>query len=57
MPKYAGVLIKKEYFDIEVEADNIDEARDLISEATIEDEPYDVDWETYDVKEIQNEGA
>ena len=57
MPKYAGVLIKKEYFDIEIEADNIDEARDLISEATIEDEPYDVDWETYDVKEVQNEGA
>ena len=51
MPKFSGVLIKKEYFQIEVDAEDIDEARDLISEATIEDEPYDIDWEVYDVQE------
>lgn len=51
MPKFSGVLIKKEYFQIEVDAEDIDEARDLIGGATIEDEPYDIDWEVYDVQE------
>jgi hypothetical protein len=56
MPKYSGVLIKKEYFEIEVLAQNADEAKDLISEAIIEDDPYDTDWEFYEgsLEEVQN---
>jgi hypothetical protein len=56
MPKYSGVLIKKEYFEIEVLAQDADEAKDLISEAIIEDDPYDTDWEFYEgsLEEIQN---
>ena len=56
MPKYSGVLIKKEYFEIEVEAEDANQAKDLISEASIEDDPYDIDWEFYEgsLEEIQN---
>jgi hypothetical protein len=56
MLRYSGVLIKKEYFEIEVEAKDADEARDLISEASIENDPYDIDWEFYEgsLEEIQN---
>jgi hypothetical protein len=56
MPKYSGVLIKKEYFEIEVLAQDADEAKDLISEAIIEDDPYDIDWEFYEgsLEEVQN---
>jgi hypothetical protein len=56
MPKYSGVLIKKEYFEIEVEAQDEHEAKDLISEASIENDPYDIDWEFYEgsLEEIQN---
>jgi hypothetical protein len=56
MPKYSGVLIKKEYFEIEVLAQDADEAKDLISEAIIEDDPYDTDWEFYEgsLEEVQN---
>jgi hypothetical protein len=56
MPKYSGVLIKKEYFQIEVLAQDADEAKDLISEAIIEDDPYDTDWEFYEgsLEEVQN---
>ena len=34
MPRYSGVLIKKEYFEIEVDADDEDQAKDLIREAS-----------------------
>lgn len=56
MPRYSGVLIKKEYFEIEVEAKDADEAKDLISEACVENDPYDIDWEFYEgsLEEIQN---
>lgn len=48
MPKYSGVMIRKEYFAIEVEAEDEDQARDLIMDANIEDDPYEIDWEFYD---------
>jgi len=51
MKKWTGWLIKKEYFKIEVEADTWEEAKDLVEEAEIEDEPVDIDWEIYDVVE------
>ena len=57
MPRYSGVIIKKEYFEIEVDADDKDQARDLIMEANIEKDPYDIDWEFYDgsLEEMANE--
>jgi hypothetical protein len=56
MPRYSGVVIKKEYFEIEVEAKDADEAKDLIGEASIENDPYDIDWEFYEgsLEEIEN---
>jgi hypothetical protein len=51
MKKWTGWLIRKEYFKIEVEADTWEEAKDLVGEAEIEDEPVDIDWEVYDVEE------
>jgi hypothetical protein len=51
MKKWTGWLIRKEYFKIEVEADTWEEAKDLVGEAEIEDEPVDIDWEVYDVVE------
>lgn len=56
MPRYSGVLIKKEYFEIDVLAQDADEAKDLISEASVENDPYDTDWEFYEgsLEEIQN---
>ena len=56
MPKYSGVLIKKEYFEIEVLAQDADEAKDLISEANIENDPYEIEWEFYEgsLEETQN---
>lgn len=60
MPKYSGVMIRKDYFEIEVEAEDEDQARDLIMEANIEVDSYDTDWEFYDgsitevITEIEN---
>lgn len=54
MPKYQGYVIRKEYFKIEVEAADYEEARDKILDADIEDEPVDIDWDIYDVEEIEN---
>ena len=60
MPKFSGVMIRKDYFEIEVEAEDQDQARDLIMEANIEDDPYETDWEFYDgsitevIAEIEN---
>jgi len=51
MKKWTGVVIRKEYFRIEVEADTWEEAKDKMWEAEIEDEPVDIDWEIYDIEE------
>jgi len=51
MKKWTGVLVRKEYFRIEVEADTWAEAKDLVMEAEIDDEPVDIDWEVYDLEE------
>jgi hypothetical protein len=45
MPIYSGVMIRKEYFEIEVEADDEDQARDLIMCVRIENYSYETDWE------------
>ena len=54
MPKYQGYVIRKEYFKVKFEAENIDDANDKIMETEIEDEPVDIDWDFYDVEEIKN---
>ena len=51
MKKWTGVIIRKEYFRIEVEADTREEAKDKMWEVEIEDEPVDIDWEIYDIQE------
>jgi hypothetical protein len=38
-------MIRKQYFEIEVEADDEDQARDLIMDAEIENDSYETDWE------------
>ena len=48
MKKFSGVMIRKEYFEIEVLAETEDEARDLIMDREIEHDPYDIDWEFYE---------
>jgi len=48
MTIYSGVMIRKEYFEIEVEADDEDQARDLIMDAEIENDSYETDWEFYE---------
>jgi hypothetical protein len=48
MPIYSGVMIRKQYFEIEVEADNEDQARDLIMDAEIKNDSYETDWELFE---------
>lgn len=52
MKKWTGVVVRKEYFRIEVEADTWEEAKDKLWDAEIEDEPVDIDWDIYDVEEL-----
>jgi len=54
MKKWKGWVIRKEYFLVHVEADTWEEAREKVWEAEIEDEPVDIDWEIYDVTEVQD---
>ena len=53
MKTYQGWIIREEYFKVEVEADSWEEARDKIWDVEIEDEPVDIDWEIYDVNEME----
>jgi hypothetical protein len=54
MPKFQGYLIRKEYFKIEVEAEDWSDAKDKILDAEIDDEPVDIDWDVYDIEEVVN---
>lgn len=55
MPIFSGCVIKKEYFRVEVEANCKQDARDLLWDAEITDDPVDIDWEiSDDIEEIQN---
>jgi hypothetical protein len=55
MPKYQGQVIRKEYFIVEFEADDLDDAKDKIMDVKIGcDEPDDIDWDFYDIEEIKN---
>lgn len=52
MPKYQGYVIRKEYFKVEVNADNWADAKDQAWDFEVQDEPVDIDWEIYDLVEI-----
>jgi len=53
MSKYTAWVIHKHYYQVEVEADTIEEAEDLVWEVDVNGrEPDDVDCEVYDVEEI-----
>jgi len=52
MPNYRGYVVKKEYFAVEVEAENEDQAKDLMWECDLMDEPVDTDWEIYDITAV-----
>lgn len=55
MPVFSGIIIKREYFRVEVEANSKEEARDLLWDAEIYDEPVDIDWDISDeIQEIEN---
>ena len=56
MPKYQGYVIRKEYFRVDIDADDIDDANDKIMDQEIGmDEPVDIDWDFYDIEEIKND--
>ena len=53
MAKYQGFVVRKEYFKVEVEADTLEDARDLAWDIEVKDDPVDIDWEVYDLEEIE----
>lgn len=53
MKKWTGLVIRKEYFRVEVDADTWAEAKDKMWDSEIEDEPVDIDWEIYDIEEVE----
>ena len=54
MPKYEAWVIRKQYFKVQVEADDWDTARDAALEVEVNiEEPDDIDWDIYDLEEIK----
>jgi hypothetical protein len=54
MPKFHGYIVKKEYFAVDVDAEDKDQAKDLMWDAELVDEPVDTDWDIVDIEEMQN---
>ena len=57
MPKFTGTVIFKEYYEITVEAEDENQARDLMWDIELKNKPYDTDMEIYDIKEEENANA
>ena len=56
MKKWAGWVIKKQYYKVEVKADSWEEAREKLWDCDITGEkPDDYDMEIYDIEEIKTE--
>lgn len=54
MKKWEGYVIRKQYFKVQVEAEDWSEAKDLMLEADVNiDEPDDIDWDIYDIEEVE----
>ncbi len=54
MPKFHGYIVKKEYFAVDVDAEDKNQAKDLMWDAELVDEPVDTDWEIVDIEEMQD---
>ncbi len=54
MPKFHGYVVKKEYFAVGVDAEDKNQAKDLMWDAELVDEPVDTDWEIVDIEEMQD---
>jgi hypothetical protein len=54
MPKFHGYIVKKEYFAVDVDADDKNQAKDLMWDAELVDEPVDTDWDIVDIEEMQD---
>lgn len=54
MPKFTGTVIFKEYYEVTVEAEDENQARDLMWDIELNNKPYDTDMEIYDIKEEVN---
>ena len=55
MSKYRGYLKHIQYFEIEVDADSVEEAQDQMWEFNVNwSKPCDTDNELVDIEEIQN---
>jgi hypothetical protein len=54
MPKFHGYIVKKEYFAVDVDAEDKDQAKDLMWDAELVDEPVDTDWDIVDIEECQD---
>lgn len=57
MPKFTGTVIFKEYYEVTVEAEDENQARDLMWDIELNNKPYDTDMEIYDIKEQENANA
>ena len=55
MKKFSGWVIKKEYFQIEIDADTWEEAKEKAWDSEIDSEPAEIDWEIYDIQEVKTE--
>jgi hypothetical protein len=54
MKKWEAWVIRKQYFKVQVEAEDWDTARDLVLEADVDiDNPDDIDWDVYDIEEVE----
>ncbi len=54
MPKFHGYIVKKEYFAVDVDAEDKNQAKDLMWDAELVDEPVDTDWDIVDIEEMQD---
>lgn len=54
MRKFHGYIVKKEYFAVDVDAEDKDQAKDLMWDAELVDEPVDTDWDIVDIEEMQD---
>ncbi len=54
MPKFHGYVVKKEYFAVDVDAEDKNQAKDLMWDAELVDEPVDTDWDIVDIEEMQD---
>lgn len=51
MPKYIYTYIHKEYFDVEIEANSVSEAREKFNTIVLEDK---IDWENPDYMDSES---